>query len=137
MIVVPFRESHLDGFNVQPAQTAEFRAAGGQYGKGWTALVDGRAVACAGLLELWNGRFYAWALLSADCGPHMLRLTKEIKARLAAENPRRVEMVVAAGFEPGKRWAEMLGFRLESFCPAFLHDGGDALVYVRLAKWQQ
>lgn len=99
----------------------------------WTAVHDGVPLCCGGLIEVWPGRAYAWALLDRDVGPHMLALTREIRSLLAAAPFRRIEMAVKEHFEPGRRWAELLGFRLEVLAMRYMPDGGNALIYVRFA----
>ena len=91
-------------------------------------------MACAGLVEVWEGRAYAWAILSDNAGPYMLPLTREIRSKLAAAPFRRIEMAVDADFDAGARWAEMLGFRCETPAPmaAYLPNGRAAYLYARV-----
>lgn len=127
---------------VQAAQRAtEFEAPDAHaapFGDAWTALVDGRPIACAGTVEVWSGRAYAWALLAEDAGPYMLRVTSAIRSYLDAAPFARVEMAVAAGFAAGCRWAEMLGFVCETPdkpMHSYLPNGGDAWLYARVKPW--
>jgi hypothetical protein len=135
--VVPFDISHIASMTVQSAQRlTEFdhpEALVGPYGQAWTALIDGRPVACAGLVEVWSGRAYAWSLLAEDAAPHMLRITRAIRCALDRSGYRRVEMAVTVGFDAGCRWAEMLGFRCETPEPmrCYLPNGIDAWLYAR------
>lgn len=126
----------LVGFKAQAAQSTDINLAAleSPFGEAWTALVDARPVACAGLVEVWEGRAYAWALLAEDAGPHMLAVTREIRSRIALAPFRRIEMAVAAGFTAGCRWAGMLGFICETPQPmrAYLPDGRDAWLYARV-----
>lgn len=136
MIVVPFEPSHALAMDVQPAQRmSEFspEALAAPAGDAWTGMVDGRPVACAGLVEVWAGRAYAWALLAAYAGPHMVSITRAIRCRLARSPYRRVEMAVDAGFSAGARWAELLGFERETPMPMrkYLPNGRDAWLYAR------
>lgn len=134
MNVVPFDPQHLRDMTPQAAQRVEFtpEAMAADYGQAWTGMVDGKPVACAGLVEMWAGRAYAWAVLSKDVGPHLLRVTREIRFRLDAAPFGRVEMAVDAKFSNGCRWAERLGFRLESLAGKYLPGGRDAFIYVRI-----
>lgn len=137
MNIVPLEPSHLQAIRVQPAQAAEYAhadALASPTGMGWTALVDGEPVACAGLVEVWEGRAYAWAILSDNAGPYMLPLTREIRSKLDAAPFRRIEMAVDADFDAGARWAEMLGFRCETPAPmaAYLPNGRAAYLYARV-----
>lgn len=137
MIVVPFDPSHLRGIKVQPAQEEEFsiqsEAISAMYGAAWTALDGNRVMACAGIMPIWNGRHYLWGLLSADAGVHMVGLTRAALRELRRIKGR-VEMYVDEGFEPGMRWAEMLGFELETPQPmrGYLPSGRGAYLYARV-----
>lgn len=126
----------LVGFKPQAAQAADIDcdALQSAFGNSWTALVGGRPIACAGLVEVWEGRAYAWALLATDVGPHLLAVTREIRSRLAATPCRRIEMAVADGFDAGCRWARLLGFYCETPQPmrGYLPDGRAAWLYARV-----
>lgn len=135
--MVEFRPVHLARMRAQIAQRDELEhpeAMTGAFGYAWTALDDGEPMACAGVVEVWQGRAYAWALLSEHAGRHMLALTREIRFRLARLPFRRVEMAVDAGFDAGARWARMLGFRLETPEPmrGYLPHGHDAFLFARV-----
>jgi hypothetical protein len=136
LIVVPLEAGHLQQIRPQAAQVSEVDAQRDflPVGQAWAAVVDGRALACAGLVEIWPGRAYAWALLDRDAGRHMLALTRAIRSRLAAATWRRVEMAVDAEFAPGARFAEMLGFERECRAAAYFPNGHDAYVYVRVSR---
>lgn len=119
----------------QPAQAHEFDAARlPPDGQGWTAMADGVPVCVGGVLEIWPGRGYVYALLDAHVGPHMLSLTRAIRFLLADLPFARIEMVVEADFTAGRRWAELLGFELETpvALRRFLPSGRDAWIYARI-----
>jgi hypothetical protein len=135
MRIVPFERAHLRAINAQKAQRDWELGADGDPGQAWTAVVDGRPIACAGMLEVWTGRAYVWALLGEDAGPHLLSITRAIRSALARSGFARIEMAVDAQFEAGQRWAEMLGFRCETPEPMrrFFPNGNDAYMYARIA----
>lgn len=138
--VVKFRPAHLDELRLQPSQ--EYLAAFvGRPGYGqelvdagpcYTARRDGKIICCAGVVELWKGRASAWALLSWDAGQSMRPLHREVQRFLDRCDIRRVEAYVYPGFEPGHRWARMLGFEREGFMRAFHLDGSDMVMYARI-----
>lgn len=136
--IVPFEPEHADAMDVQIAQrmTPEERqqAMGESFGDAWTAMADGEPVACAGLVPVWFGRAYAWALLSESAGAHMVAITRAVRRALDMGEFRRVEMAVRAGFAEGERWARLLGFVLETPDPmrAYMPDGSDAYLYSRV-----
>ena len=133
--IAAFEPAHVAQIAPQSAQLGEVNAAttAAEYGTAWTAFAAGAPVCSAGLVEVWQGRAYAWALLSESAGRYMLPLTREIRSRLSASGFARVEMAVDADFDAGRRWAEMLGFTLETPQPMrnYLPNGRDAYLYAR------
>ena len=141
MEIVPFQADHLDALQLQPAQAMFYAKFSPQYayaleevGNSWTALLDGRPIACAGIVEQWEGRGLAWALLAHDCGRHFIAITRAVQRALTASPFRRVEAQVDAEFGPGMRWAQMLGFEVESKMRRFTPEGRDAFMYVRIRE---
>lgn len=133
--VVAFTAAHLEHISPQAAQRSEVNSAttAAEYGQAWTALVGGVPIACAGLVEVWHGRAYAWALLAEGAGRYLLPVTREIRSRLEVSGFSRVEMAVDAGFIAGCRWAELLGFKLETPEPmqSYLPNRRPAYLYAR------
>lgn len=139
MIIVPFKSEHLHDLHLQDAQSMFYDKFSPGYGRaledhgnGWTALIDERPIACAGLIEQWEGRALAWALLANDIQPYFVRITRAVRRALEMANYRRIEAHVDAEFGAGCRWADMLGFAVESKMRAFTPNGRDAFQYVRI-----
>lgn len=133
--LVPFEMTHLAVLNPQPAQAEETsEPITMPAGKSWSAIADGRPICVGGHYEIWRNRAYSWGLLSAAAGPHMLSLTRAIRSELDAAPFARIEMVVERDFRAGRRWAEMLGYTLETPEPlrCFLPSGRDAWIYSRI-----
>lgn len=105
---------------------------GDQVGQAWTAVHDGLPVCCGGLIQITDDAAFCWAVLDEDAGPHMLALTRAIRAHLAASPYLRILMAVDSEFAAAHRWAVLLGFRKGGLKPGFLY-GRDAWVY----EWQQ
>ncbi len=136
MNIVPLCKEHLLALDVQPAQASEYAHADAltsPIGLAWTAFRDDHPIACAGLVEVWEGRAYAWAILSRDARKYLRPLTREIRSRLAVAPFRRIEMAVDAHFAAGAKWARMLGFKCETPEPmqAYLPNGRPAYLYAR------
>lgn len=131
MTIIPFEPHHAALIRPQDAQSAD-NAGGAAAGEGWTAVHDGAPVACFGVVLMWEGRGYCWALLDRDAGPHMLALTRAIRSLIAAAGLRRIEMAVDASFEAGRRWAGLLGFEPECLARGYFPDGRDAWLYARV-----
>lgn len=141
MIVEPFRPDHLESFIAQPAQeyaranlgSAAYRQAlVGPYS--FAGLIDGRVVACAGVVPLWEGRADAWALVAQDIGPlGMHRLHFAVARHLKRFSFRRIEAACDASFLQAHRWLELLGFAYEGPLKAYTPDGRDCLRFARIA----
>lgn len=139
MQIVPFEADHIFNLRLQDAQEMFYNKFSPNYaraledvGNGWTALVAGRPIACAGFAEQWEGRALAWALLAQDSGPYFVRITRAVRRALDMAHWRRVEAQVDAEFVAGIRWANMLGFQVESKLEKFTPEGRDAFMYVRI-----
>lgn len=138
--VAQFKPTDLDELRLQPAQ--EYLAAFvGRTGYGqelvdagpcYTGRFRGGIVICAGVVNLWQGRGSAWALLSADAGLCMRAVHREVLRFLDGCGIKRVEAYVYPQFEAGHRWATMLGFEREGLMKAFGHDGNDMVMYARV-----
>ncbi len=137
--IEPFKVRHLDQFALQPAQAGlrAFLERGhalhlAEQSFAFTGFQDGRAVGCAGLIELWPGRDCAWALLS-DCGQRaFLNIHRTVLRQLDARKTRRTEMSVDVVHAAGQRWAELLGFKKEGLMRRFSPDGRDAYLYAKV-----
>lgn len=131
--LIPLQSHHMRLLRPQDAQAHEVtpQQLNVPIGQSWTAIADGLPMCCGGLIPIWEGRAYAWALLDRDAGPHLMSLTRAIRSLLDQSGWRRIEMTVDASFAEGERWARLLGFRRECLAAKFLPDGRDAWVYVR------
>lgn len=112
-------------------------------GPAFTVKAGDFTVGCLGVVEQWDGRWMAWAVLDKASGPFMLGLTRlahRFYAKFLADpGNRRIEAYVDEAFEPGMRWVELLGFELESRHPDgrpramrnFYQNGNAAYLYAR------
>lgn len=141
MIIVPFKPEHLKQIELQAEQSlarehfdnvayAESLAA---Y-EGYTALINDKVVACAGFITVWANRYQVWAVISATIGPAgMLKISRAVLRGLSLKTGR-IEAFVAAEFEAGHRWAQLMGFTLETPQPmrGWFPEGGAASMYSRI-----
>ena len=140
MIVMPFKPEHLETLVLQPAQEmARVDIAGKGYGEAlaksdsFTALIDGRVAACAGVIPMWEGRGEAWAMIAGDVGPMgMLRIHHAVKRYLDLNGLRRIEAACDAGFAQAHRWLLLLGFHYEGPLAKYTPDGRDCVRYARI-----
>ncbi len=142
--IVPFEAGHIQLLKLQKAQAEacgiydpSYGAALEHVGNSFTGLLNGRPIICAGVAKQWEGRGLAWALMSDECGPYFVQITRAIKRYLDAANWRRLEAQVDVDFARAIRWAEMLGFQVESHMPRFTEHGRDAFMYVRFGAWHK
>lgn len=114
-------KKHLARLRPQAAHRAELgknwrwrNLAMARQGLAW-ALMDGRmVVAVAGLREvpaMGGAITVGWAILGREAKTRLLALTRAFAWRLARERGP-VVITVRPDFEPGKRWARMLGFAM-------------------------
>jgi hypothetical protein len=142
MRVEVFRAAHVDALELQPTQARwrdrltpeRLQALEGT--NAWTGFAGRRPVACAGLLDLGEGRAEAWSMLAADAGASMTALTRALMRGLAAAGFRHVQMTTEADFPPAGRWAAMLGFRRAGRLTRWLADGRDVEIWERVDGWE-
>lgn len=145
--LVPFRRSHLAAFDAAPEAVA---AAGmdpalldrlAVPGFAYTAIAGGEIVACAGLVPLYRnpraGRAHAWMRVAAMprwAWPAVLRACAGRLERAHAVGFRRLEADTRADWPAAQRWLERLGFTRLGLAPGWYPDGGDAVLYQRVAE---
>jgi len=136
MIVVVFEREHLRRMVIQQQQQGlehlltDDVCAALEGGQSFTALDGDEVLACAGVVEITQGRAIAWAYISQHVGRRMRGVTRAVKSFLDMAQFRRIEMDVDCEFPQAHRWAKMLGFEMEcerrkSFTP----DGRDCALY--------
>ena len=139
MIIVPFKRWQLrwleeGGVALGGGNTYSLDAMTLEYleqSRAWTGVIDGRPLACGGFMEQWPGRTLAWMYLNRDSAPHMVSITRAVKAQLAKVKGR-IEFAVRADFPAGNRWAMLLGFEVETpIMKAYGPEGEDCIGYVR------
>ena len=99
----------------------------------YTAISEGRIVACSGVIEHWPGRAEAWAELAQISRKEFLAIHNAVKRFLEVCPYRRIEATVAVEFDAAHRWIKLLGFELEApVMRKFGIDGGDCALYARI-----
>jgi hypothetical protein len=99
----------------------------------YAVLDGGRTLVCGGVIQYWENRGEAWAMLARDCRAQFVGIHSAAKRLLQICPIRRIEAVVDCGFVPGHRWVQALGFEIET--PVMRHyrpTGGDCAKYVRV-----
>lgn len=136
--IVPFKREHLE--KIKAAGTADFISSWinpgvvGELERNMSlTAIDGDEVLCvAGVVEYWEGRAAAWAMLADNIGRRFIPVHRAVNNFLDMCDYKRLEATTAVGFCNGHRWLEMLGFKLETErMAAYLPNGDDAAMYVR------
>lgn len=138
-----FTADDVISLNVQPKQ-AHYRehihamAKADQLGEVHTYTEKGIAKAIIGAQEYWKGRVAVWALVGdvTSWVRFHSETSKLLQAYSKANNVLRFELTTEADFDESERWAEMLGFKLESVMSNFGVDGKDHKMWVVLCQQQ-
>lgn len=110
-----------------------------ELGPGYTILVDGEAVACAGIRVFWQGVGEAWSILSKDKSSQHLKLIleefgKRLEFVISEMKFRWIEVSLNKNNEKGIRFAQHFGFERKCEKTGYLPDGSDAFLYAREIK---
>ena len=134
-----FKPEHLFKLSLQESQrdllshlTPEYALSLAKVGPALTAEQDGQFLACVGVGYQTPEHGVAWAFISADAGPHLLRLDRAVRRFFSTIRCRRLEATVKKGFTPGCRWLELLGFEHEGPLRGYGPDGSDYVRYARV-----
>lgn len=133
--LVPFRAWHLAwlGRALEPGPWPDSGTlAMLETQRSYTGMVDGEVVVCGGVMMQWKYRHTCWALLGPSAPKYISWITREAR-KVLAEVVGRIELTVRCDFPAGQRWAELLGFQVETpRLKAFGPEGEDHIGYVRL-----
>jgi len=141
MDIIPLKAEHLAQIDLQDGQqylssylTPEMGMALERQDWSFTGVCNGVVMGCAGVIPMWQGRGVCWAYLSNQAeGRDFVKVHRAVKRFVDGIYLQRLEMTVDCEFEPGHRWAEMLGFELEcERMRAYRPDGGDCSLYARV-----
>lgn len=139
--IVAFTPAHLAALTLQAAQASAQSLMSIEHGqqivshKGFarTAVVEGQPIACAGVIELWRGRGYAWSYLGDGWEKHAKAVHRAVVENLRASSLRRIEMAINPGHSAARRWAMHLGFDFEYVARKWTPDGRDMELWARVA----
>lgn len=136
--IVPFEAWHLQWLKIQASQSATWMPltlAYGQALKGagpcYSAFAGADVIACAGVMNFWEGRAMVWSLLSDQMPEYRKVIHRAVKNFLNGCVVRRLECTIDPRSEAAKRWATHLGFRYESTMPGYTPLGETQELWVR------
>lgn len=140
--IVPFKPEHLTALRLQgmqagaqPLMTVEHgNQLAGMTGLAYTALDAGEPIGCAGVIELWHGRAYAWAYLSDRALQQFKPVHRAVHDFLCVAAARwgRIEMAIEPSHAAAKRWAFHLGFEFENVARKWTPDGRTVELWSRV-----
>ena len=141
LVCIAFAPEHLEAFAGASVFAGDGGASPGDAlaavtaGPAWTLCLEGRPVACGGVVLLWRGVGEAWSLSAAGLGPFALRLHRTVAARLAEAEAghglHRIQASVRSDNNEGRRWLARLNFREEGVMRGYGPMGHD---FVRVAR---
>jgi len=138
MRIAPFSAGHIAALGRgAEAWTVDYitNAAALEGGLAFTGMVEGRPVACGGVVEVWRGRYIAWFYAGSDAKQHWKHIHRAVKKFLADLDADRVEADIDCDFAGAHRWIQSLGFRMEvERRRKFFPDGRDAALYARVKE---
>ncbi len=104
----------------------------------FTGFAGDCPVVCGGVVDYWEGRGEAWAMIDHDSKHSFLEVHHVVKSFLKQCPVNRIEAYVGCDFEPGHRWIKALGFKMEGERLEAYHPGGhDVSLYARIKSWPQ
>jgi len=141
VVIAPFQPEHLTALRLQGMQASSQAIMTAEHGRqiagdglAYTAMLTGEPIACAGVIEIWRGRAYAWAYLSDAALQHFKAVHRAVLLFLREAGARwpRIEMAVHVNHTAAKRWAFHLGFQLEGVSRKWTPDGVDVETWARV-----
>lgn len=146
LVVLRYRPEHALAIETIPNEPgirshprfAQWAATHGGYGPGYTFMHQGRIIACAGVTLYWPGVGEVWATFSEwlhEYQKEVVILTGRVLDDLQAAGCLwRMQCVVAADNEVGRRYVEHFGFESEGVMRRYDPLGRDAVMYARIRE---
>jgi hypothetical protein len=96
---------------------------------------EDKVVACAGIVQVWQGRGKAWAIIDRKSKQDFLSVHRAVKRFLSVAPHRRLEADVDCEYAEGHRWMKLLGFSMEAQeMKKFRPDGGSCSLYAKVRE---
>jgi len=138
--VVPFIAGDIERVSEQPTMapigeyiTHEQRKKLQHNRYSYTVLSGKNVIACIGIVEHYENRGEAWAILADGCRKDFMGIHRAVLKFLKETQVKRIEAVVMKDFKEGHRWARLLGFELEAeTLRCYDQLGNDYSLYARV-----
>lgn len=98
----------------------------------YTVRINGTAIICGGVADMGSGRGLAWAFVSPLALRHPLIVTRTALRLFSTLDYRRIEATCSCGFERGREWLKLLGFKYEGTMTAWGPDGSNHELWARV-----
>lgn len=119
-VLVPFKMEHLAHFEDRDKWgRGDWRVAYNKevMGPSFSALVENRIIACAGIVLPWPGMGTCWATFGEEAARYPVWLSRTcrrvLECTIKSCGLHRIEAVALQNNERNRKWLEMLGFRHE------------------------
>lgn len=121
---------------MKPFLTYEYGCQVQRAGECFTAFAGTTVIACAGVVNCWQGRAEVWSLMSEHLPLYQKSIHQAVKRFIDHKmlSMRRLELILDPEFPRAVRWAKRLGFSYESTMPLYGPNGEIQDMYVRLRK---
>lgn len=85
-----------------------------ELGRAKTIVVNGKIIACAGVIPYNSWRGAVWAIIDRNANRNFIPLVRTLRRLLDEAPETRIESTVVASFEKGHKLNRILGFTLEA-----------------------
>lgn len=95
---------------------------------------DGSVIAACGFAMHWDSYATCWAMLAEGLGRDHLRLSRIVKAKMAASTIARIEALIRADHPAGAKWARLVGLQPSALLECAGPDGADYHLFVLVRR---
>jgi RimJ/RimL family protein N-acetyltransferase len=142
MNVVPFQAWHLWEIDLQESQAQlmsiidlDYALLLARSGPAITVFDDKECLGSCGIAMTGYTGAILWGFVSGKAGRRMIRIHRVVKRFTSSVSVRRIEATVQAGFDPGCRLMDLLGFEREGLMRCYGPDGADHYRYAKVSPW--
>lgn len=100
--------------------------------RAWTVEVEGRALACGGLYQLYPQTAVAWCLFTGDWRRVAVTVTRLARQQIAEAPWPRIEATVRADWPQAMAWAELAGLQRNALLRRWGWSGIDHWLFERV-----
>jgi hypothetical protein len=145
--IIPFEFAHLQAMQARKFEAREMALVNDmeerarEYmarGMGYTGIIGGRILACAGIFMLWRGVAEIWSVTTPLVEDYPLAFHRAISHGLKVVERSmglwRIQVAIHEDHLVSQKWIQRLGFVSEAPMPGY---GADGATYVRFARLRE